>query len=649
MLEPAVVADARMHLNLATLRFTGVDAALERPFLHDHFRGSLRHMRIALVLGAIMYGGYGLLDHLMFPVVERRLWLVRFAFVCPVILFVAASSFHARFERWMQPALALVIWVSGGGVIVLTVLATPPASYQFYAGLTVVLIFSYAFLRARFLWASATGLVVVVAYNLAVLRWTETPPSVMVSNDFFLITFNFVGMAACYGIEHSARRAFFLRHRLGTEQDKVQEANRTLEARVLARTTDLSVANDQLQREVVERQRVEDERLRLAQQLKQAEKLETIGKLAAGVAHDLNNMLGGLVTLPDLMLSDLDEHDPLRADLVEIRDAGIRAAAIVSDLLALSRQAIPDRSVVQLNRIIEAVVRSPACTQLGASHREVRLEVELDPELLHLVGASVQLSKLVTNLLHNAFEANLVAGVVKITTANRYIDRPMDGYERIPEGEYVVLTVADTGTGIAPEDLSRIFEPFFTKKKLGRSGTGLGMTLIAAALKEHGGFLDLKTAEGEGTAFELYFPATRDELAVADAPARLEDCLGTERVLVVDDVAEQRSIASKMLRKLGYDVHVVESGEVALAYLRQERADIVVLDMVMDPGIDGCEAYRQIVAEHPRQRAILTTGFASSDRVVEALRLGVGACIPKPYTLERLARALRKELARSAA
>jgi signal transduction histidine kinase/CheY-like chemotaxis protein len=608
-----------MHLNLVTLAFTGPDAGLERRFLHDFFLGSLRQLRIAMVLGAAMYGAYAALDYLMFPT-QHALWIIRFAIVCPTILAVAVASYGRWFERWMQPALALVIWVSAGGVIWMTVIAAPPASYQYYAGLPVVLIFSYAFIRTRFLWASLTGWLVVAAYHAAILAWTTTPTPILISNGFFLTTFNLVGMATGYGIEYATRRGFFLRQLLAEEQDK-------LEARVLERTADLTRVNEQLA---------------------QAEKLETIGKLAAGVAHDLNNLLSGLVTYPDMLLDELPPTDPMRDDLLQIKESGMRAAAIVSDLLALSRQGTPIRDVVQLNAVVDAYLRSPECHHLQKTHPGVRLEVALAPGLLHVVGAPVQLAKIVMNLLHNAFEANLVAGAVEVATHNRYLDRALEAYERIPEGEYVVLRVTDTGTGIAKDDLRRIFEPFFTKKQLGRSGTGLGMTLIGSALKEHRAFLDLTTAEGEGTTFELYFPATRDELAVAEAAPRLEELRGSERVLVVDDIPEQRAIATKMLRKLGYHVDAVASGELALAHLATARVDILVLDMVMDPGIDGCETYRRILEAHPGQRAIGATGYASSERVAEALRLGVGEYVQKPYTMERLARALRRELAKVA-
>jgi CheY-like chemotaxis protein len=227
------------------------------------------------------------------------------------------------------------------------------------------------------------------------------------------------------------------------------------------------------------------------------------------------------------------------------------------------------------------------------------------------------------------------------------VDGPLEVYEEIDEGEYAVLSVEDTGVGIDAEDMKKIFEPFYTKKKLGRSGTGLGMTMIWSAVKDHDGFLDVRSTEGRGTTFDLYFPVTRQPLSDREQPFTLEDFRGTESVLVVDDIREQRDIATIMLQKLGYRVHAVESGEAAVDYLQNEKADILVIDMIMEPGIDGCETYRRILQDHPVQKAIIASGFSESERVREAQRLGAGPYIKKPYTLEKIARTLREELDRT--
>ena len=249
------------------------------------------------------------------------------------------------------------------------------------------------------------------------------------------------------------------------------------------------------------------------------------------------------------------------------------------------------------------------------------------------------------NLVVNAAEAMPEGGTVCIRTENRYIDTPIHGYDAIAEGDYVVVTVSDTGVGISPEDIGRIFEPFYTKKIMGKSGTGLGMTVVWGTVKDHSGYIDIRSEIGRGTVFRLYFPAQRPGLIAETLPPSVEPYRGRgESILIVDDVPEQREIASLMLKKLGYTVSTVSSGEDAEAHLQQHTADLILLDMIMDPGIDGLETYRRILRLHPGQKAVIASGFSESRRVRKVQQLGAGAYVKKPYTLEKVGIAVRREL-----
>jgi CheY-like chemotaxis protein len=252
------------------------------------------------------------------------------------------------------------------------------------------------------------------------------------------------------------------------------------------------------------------------------------------------------------------------------------------------------------------------------------------------------------NLISNAAEAMPKGGEIFISTENRYVDTAFSGYESIKEGDYVIVEVRDTGAGISLEDVEKIFEPFYTKKKMGRSGTGLGMTVVWGTVKDHNGYIDLQSKEGKGTTVTLYLPATQREMAEEKAKLNIEGYMGNgESVLVVDDVKEQGEVAHTMLTSLGYSVDVVSGGEEAVEYLKENRVDIILLDMIMDPGIDGLDTYRKILEVRPGQKTILVSGFSETDRVKEALRLGVGAYVKKPYTLETIAPAIKSELERA--
>jgi CheY-like chemotaxis protein len=171
------------------------------------------------------------------------------------------------------------------------------------------------------------------------------------------------------------------------------------------------------------------------------------------------------------------------------------------------------------------------------------------------------------------------------------------------------------------------------------------MAVVWGTVKDHDGYIDIESTEGKGTAFRLYLPATRDELSEEKMPIPVEDLMGNgELVLVVDDVTEQRKIAAGMLKKLGYSVCSVESGEAAVAYMRNHSADLLVLDMIMDPGMDGLDTYRKILELHPGQKAIIASGFSETERVRKAQKLGAGAYVRKPYLIEKIGLAAKREL-----
>lgn len=401
-----------------------------------------------------------------------------------------------------------------------------------------------------------------------------------------------------------------------------------------------------LARDVTDRIEADKAHKRLEARLQKAEKMEAIGMLAGGVAHDLNNVLSGLVSFPELILLDLDAESPLRRPIRAIQKSGERAAAIVQDLLTLARRGVAVSNVVNLNRVVTDYLHSPEHHKITAAFEGVSVQVDLDPELLNIQGSPVHLAKSLMNMIYNAVEAMPDGGRIRIETENRCLERPCKGYERIREGEYAVLRVCDSGTGISAEDVERIFEPFYTKKIMGRSGSGLGMAVVWGTVKDHRGYIDVATRPEAGTTFTLYFPATRKPVEREPQPSPTQLLGRGESVLVVDDIAEQREIATGMLRKLGYEACSVSSGEAAVEHLRHHSADLLLLDMIMEPGIDGLETYRRILRFRPGQRAVIASGYSENTRVKKAQRLGAGVYVKKPYTLTALGTAVRKELRR---
>lgn len=399
-------------------------------------------------------------------------------------------------------------------------------------------------------------------------------------------------------------------------------------------------------RDLTERTEAEEKRRNLEERLQRAEKMEALGVLAGGVAHDLNNVLGVLVGYAELLLYDIGPDSPLRARTEKIMNAGERAAAIVQDLLTLARRGIHSKEVVNINAIIAGQLKTLEFIRLSSLHPRVTVATVLEADLLNVMGSDAHLGKILMNLVFNAAEAMPRGGSLTITTANCYLDRPIQGYDEVSQGDYVVLSVSDTGEGIPPEDIKRIFEPFYTKKSMGRSGTGLGLAVVWGAVKDHNGYINVQSREEEGTTFTIYLPVSREE-AVSSLPVPPSRYRGSgESILVVDDVQEQRELAATMLEALNYRVETAASGEEALAHLREKQVDIVVLDMIMDPGMDGLETYQGILEIRPGQKAVIVSGFAETDRVQKARELGAGPYVKKPYIRERIGLAIRGELDR---
>jgi len=386
------------------------------------------------------------------------------------------------------------------------------------------------------------------------------------------------------------------------------------------------------------------EQKRLEVQFQKARKMEAMGLMAGGVAHDLNNILSGIVSYPELLLMDLPEDSPLRKPIKTIQESGMRASDVVEDLMTIARGVATAKNALNLNTIVTGYLGSAEHRRLERTHAFINFKTALAHDLLNISGSLTHINKTLMNLVTNAAEAIEDAGTVTISTVNQYIEEPLMGHEDVHTGEYVMLSVSDDGSGITPKDLERIFEPFYTKKVMGKSGTGLGLAVVWNTVQDHNGYVNVKSSE-KGTVFELYFPVIRQGVAAEKENIPLEDYLGHgEKILVVDDDETQREIACGMLTKLGYSAEAVSSGEAAIEYVKEHPVDLIVLDMIMPKGINGRETYEEIIKTHPGQKAVIASGYAKTKEVDIAQELGADKYIKKPYTLEKIGVAVKEEL-----
>ncbi|MBW2523395.1 MAG: response regulator, partial [Deltaproteobacteria bacterium] len=377
----------------------------------------------------------------------------------------------------------------------------------------------------------------------------------------------------------------------------------------------------------------------LAQQLHQSQKLEALGHLAGGVAHDINNVLGAIMAAASLLEGDLSPDHPSGADVQDILDACRRGRELTRNLLGFARKGRFLKEELSINRLAEETEQLLRRT----TDRRVRIESRLDPKLLHVEGDRGQLGQMLMNLCLNAVDAMPDRGTMIISTENELITDPVLASARgVEPGSYVRIGVSDTGVGMDAEMIEHIFEPFFTTKPLGE-GTGLGLSMVYGTVKSHGGAVWVESEPGEGSTVTLLLPGTPRLRPTSEPAARVagEASVEVKGILLVDDEELIRSSSSRMLERLGYRVIAAADGREALELFaaHRDRISLVILDVVM-PEMDGLEALERLRAEDPSIRVLVASGYGRDDRVDGLLSAGANGFIQKPFHVVRLADAI---------
>ena len=395
-------------------------------------------------------------------------------------------------------------------------------------------------------------------------------------------------------------------------------------------------------RNITERKKAEKEKAELQQQLQQSQKMEAIGRLAGGIAHDFNNLLTVIKGYCDLALMGLREEGPLRRAIDEINKAGDRAATLTHQLLAFSRRQILELKIVDLNDILRNL------------NKMLRRLIGEDIELVTILGEDLgkvrvdpgQMEQVVMNLAVNARDAMPMGGRLILETSNVEVgEEYARSHVDLKVGSYVMLSIRDTGIGIAPEVREYIFEPFFTTKERGK-GTGLGLSMVYGIVHQSGGFIGVESELGRGTTFKIYFPRVVERVEGLEArPVKQEMPRGSETVLVVEDDGAVRNLASQILKKQGYRVLEASSGEEALGLygVMKEPIHLVLTDVVM-PQMSGRELADHLISFHPKMKILYMSGY-TDDAIVQhgVLEEGV-SYIQKPFTMEGLAKRVREVL-----
>lgn len=385
-----------------------------------------------------------------------------------------------------------------------------------------------------------------------------------------------------------------------------------------------------------------------------AKRMQLLSALAGGVAHELNNALGPLLALPQVIIRELEhlglcaeDLAEVRADVLTIERATLRASQSIKDLLTLGRQGRSSREPLELNRVVAHCLGDEFQRAHAATYGNVQMSVRLPNQALRVRGSEAQLSRAIVNLVNSALESVTGAGKVTVSLDSVHLGAPRSGYEVIEPGDYAVLAVADTSGGIPAEDLDQVFEPYFSKKQPRKcTNTGLGLAIVHGVVKEHEGFVDVWNSE-DGATFALYLPLVFEPVHSSE-PARTAPPTQA-RVLIVDDDLAQLRTGRRVLAQLGYRVDTLASGQ--QAYHRfldvppsgESPYQLIILDMVLNEEWDGLEVFERIARLFPGQKAIIVSGHAPTDRVAEAVARGIG-WLAKPYTITALAQAVRTAL-----
>jgi signal transduction histidine kinase/ActR/RegA family two-component response regulator len=628
-------------VNYFTLTFKGDLTAYEQAYQDDYFIKSLNPFRFSLVLSMIFYGAFAFLDTVAVPELKGIFWFIRFGIVFPVLVAVFIFSYSKLFKKYMQFIISCIMFITGFGIIIMIIYAAKVQNYSYYAGLILIFIFGYTFIRARFVYALIAGWSIVISYEISAIWLSHTPFVILVNNNYFFIGANIIGMFISYFLELSTRKEFFMRILLEQEKENVKIANNALEKRVEDRTLQLLNANQDLKKEIEIRQKFERERAELEKQLYQLQKMETIGTLAGGIAHDFNNILTPILGYTDMALEELPEESNLRFDIEQINNAAHRGKDLVQQVLTFSREVDFANKPIQLQPIVtEALNLIKASFPPG-----VQITQHFDQRIGTVLADPIHIHQIVMNLCTNANHAMMKSGgTLDVRLESVKLDqRTAEKIPNLKKGSYIRLTISDTGHGMDIKTKERIFEPFFTKKEVG-SGSGLGLSVVHGIISNYGGAIVVESSPGKGSAFIIYLPKYAGEHLEPDKLSK-KLLKGDEYILFVDDEPEITFMGKKMLENLGYKVTISSNSLSALEEFnsRPSKYSLLVTDQNM-PNMTGTELASRMKSIQPDLKVIIITGYSDTLSEEALEKSGVTEVILKPMILDDFSKVIRRVL-----
>lgn len=629
-----------LELNPLTLAFTDGNKTLEKEFITSYFKEKLFQIRAAIIIGIILYSLFGILDAFSLDDLKYTFWFIRFGVVVPFSLVIFTITYSKFFKKWNQLIIMMPNLVGGIAIIVMILLAGPPVSYSYYAGLILILIYLYTFSGLRFVWAAGTCWGLVVAFEILAIFFKDIPTAILISNNFFFVASNVLAMFAAYSIEFSLRKDFYLTRLLNAEKEKVGDSKRHLEGLVKERTVQLIESNKELSDELIKKRELLDEQKKLQEQLIQSQKMEAIGQLAGGIAHDFNNLLTVINGYSELLLLSTPKKEASFKSLKQINDAGKRAKSLTQQLLAFSRKQILQPVVIDLNQFLKEL-KIMLQRLIGEN---IELVFKFDSGIYKIEADPGQLGQVIMNLIVNARDAMPKGGRIIIETQNKVSNiHENQSKENFDPSSEVLLKIIDTGIGMDDELSSKIFDPFFTTKG---KGTGLGLSTVYGIIKQSNASIHVDSKKGEGTSFSMYFNAVKtNEQGKIEKSIDHQNLFGKETILVVEDEEAVREYIGVILNKYGYDVLLMSDGNKALDIFKKnmEEIDLLITDVIM-PIMSGKEMIDKMQKYKPELKYIYISGY-TDDIIGEHGILDKETCIlQKPFTHSTLMEKIRFKL-----
>jgi signal transduction histidine kinase len=590
----------------------GTHRAIASKFEQERIKALNRAVSIGAILAAILVPVFGLLDLVFKSNIFWTFFYIRAAVTITSILIFFLMKTHIG-RNHPFPLGALLTFIVGGSIALMCYLDMGPTD-PYYAGINLPLLGFGILLPMRLKEGTFIFVTVWLSYlipNLSILE--ESSVGIFISNNFFIFSTIIIALASSQFHLHHRKKQFYTLQRLEVAHRKIKSHAKELENKVQERT----------------------------QRLLQSERLAVVGQLAGGVAHDFNNFLTAILGTSELLLHSTPENDPTRQDIEGIARVGRQAAGLVKQLLAFSRNQIMVPQNLNLNPVITNFKKM--LSRVIGEHIEV--EIILDSDLKDILADPIQIEQIILNLCVNARDAMPDGGKLIIETSNTVLDKLYcrRRHMSIPTGEYVMLTISDTGKGMNNEVKSKIFEPFFTTKEEGE-GTGLGLSSVYGIVKQNNGDILVYSEEGQGTTFKIYIPFINEPNKKIERIKlkRKSYPRGKETILLVEDEEYVRTLTARMLEKQGYNVIQAREGNEALDLSSKYEGtiDMLLTDVVM-PHMNG-----KILAKHLTQirtdiKVLYLSGYTGSIIVRQGILESNNAFLQKPYTMESLTHKIR--------